>query len=65
MNKIYKDINEFFKENFPISYYTMKNQDKTTLQQYIDASTEKFNKSINDILLKDHSESHNNKSVNL
>jgi hypothetical protein len=63
MNKVYKDVNDFLKENFPESYLAVKNEEETSLQYYIETSAERFNKTIKEILKGNHPTPHNNKSV--
>jgi len=61
MNKVYKDINEFFMENFPKAYLAMKEEEETSIQHYIDSSWEQFNKTINEIIRGNRQTLHNNK----
>jgi len=63
MNKVYMDINEFFMENFPEAYLAMKDDEETSIQHYIDSSSEQFNKTIREIMSESHQTSHQNKSV--
>ena len=63
MNKVYKDINEFFMENFPVAYLAMKEDEETSIQHYINSSSEQFNKTINEIIRGNHRKSHQNKPV--
>jgi uncharacterized phage-like protein YoqJ len=63
MTKVYKNAEEFLRENFPESYLVYKNDEETSLQYYIETSAERFNKTIKEILKGTHPTPHNNKSV--
>jgi hypothetical protein len=63
MNKVYKDINEFFMENFPVAYLAMKEDEETSIQHYIDSSSEQLNKKIKEIMSESQQTSHQNKHV--
>jgi hypothetical protein len=65
MTKIYKNVDDFLKENFPESYPILKNEEETSLQYYIETSSERFNKAIKEILMGNHPTSHNNKSISV
>ena len=60
MNKIYKNVDDYFKENFPKSYLDFKNDDRTPIQRDIDALSERFDKAVREIIAGTHSKSHNN-----
>jgi hypothetical protein len=63
MTKVYKNVNAFLMENFPKAYLDMKNDEETSLQHYIDSSSEQFNKTINEIIRGNRQVSHINKST--
>jgi hypothetical protein len=63
MNKVYKNVDEFLKECFPESYFAIKNEEETSLQYYIETSSERFNNAIKEILKGNHPASHNSKSI--
>ena len=50
MNKVYKDVNEFFLENFPKSYFAYKIEQEESLQYHIEKSSEQLKKNIHEIM---------------
>jgi len=63
MNRVYKNAQHFIMENFPKAYQAMKDAEETSIQHYIDSSSEQFNKTINEIIKGNHQISHRNKPV--
>ena len=63
MNKVYKNVDDYLKENFPELYFNYKNDDRTPIQRNIDALSERFDKDIREIIAGTHSKSRNSKSV--
>jgi len=63
MNKIYRNAEHFLMENFPKAYLTMKDDEKTSIQHYIDSSSEQFNNTINEIMRGNRQTSHQHKPV--
>jgi len=63
MNKVYRDVEHFFMENFPKAYLTMKNEEETSIQYYIDSSLEQFKKDIDEIIRDNSPTSHQDKVV--
>jgi hypothetical protein len=63
MKKVYRNVEHFLMENFPKAYLTMYDDEETSIQQYIDLSSEQFNKNINEIIRGNHQTSQNNKPV--
>jgi len=50
MNKVYKDIDEFLAEMFPSSFNVKKENDKTTIQYYIERISHEFSSEIKKII---------------
>jgi hypothetical protein len=50
MNKVYKDIDEFLAEMFPSLFNTKKENDKTTIQLYIERTSREFSSEIRKII---------------
>jgi len=63
MNKVYKDVEHFFMENFPKAYLAMKDDEETSIQHNIDVLSEQFKKDIDAIISGNHQTSHQNKPV--
>jgi hypothetical protein len=63
MAKVYKNAEDFLKENFPKSYLVIKNEEETSLQYHIDALSEELNENISKILKGELSTSHKKKSA--
>jgi hypothetical protein len=63
MNTVYKNAEHFLMENFPKAYLAMKDEEETSIQHYIDSSSEQFNKTINEIIRGSHQTLHNKKSA--
>jgi len=63
MTKVFKNVEEFLKENFPKSYFEYKKEEETSLEYHIDVLSEEFNENISKILKGELSTSHNKKSA--
>ena len=50
MNKVYKDANEFFLENFPKSYFAYKIEQEESLHYKIEKLSEQLKKNIHEIM---------------
>jgi hypothetical protein len=63
MTKVYKDVNDFLRKCFPESYLAIRDDEATSLQYYIETSSERFNKAIKEILKGNPSKPRKNSSV--
>jgi hypothetical protein len=61
MNKIYKNASDFLTEFFPMSYPVGKNDNVSSLQSYIEKSSEQFNKAIKEIIRGNRTSPHSQK----
>ena len=50
MNKVYKDIDEYLRETFPNYFNKESQKDETTIQNYIDKTSQEFSSEINKII---------------